>query len=600
MLRIIAYKDAETFELELGELESIQLRFSSGLFDFDALPGSFSFPASIPITPVNNRAFDFAYKRNKADSNIRDLSCDLKVSDTLIASGTIILEKIDSEYSFNIVLSTSQFAYKGEDRDLQSFDYGGEKDWIWKDEYTHEDGFCLAPLLNQELFTGTPFENSGGPKTTQNPYDFTNERFYNESNDPTLEYEAWAVTPFPFLSFILDKIFTELDISISENIFVNDTELNKLFFVNQYNIVSYYKPTSQSLKQKTDKYNLKNHVPKASLNELIIALKRAFCLHFDFKDDSLRIMSIEDIFNQTEYTDISDILLDSEQKTRIEKPEEVIVGLTTPGADVLFTEVAIVDINSSIDITDPNAFINSQPDSYTYLYRRGDLWISKLIPTPPSIDLSQEKVGYIGDSNYSSKFDFFSFNMFGYTDYIQSTKLENLKSNIKTAIGIRGDFPNIDAKGNHYFNRLEGTSSDISLMLYHGLQALGESQFPFANADFFNPNGEIIGNMRLRYTHEIVVEGGNYVVFTNGAVAIPELYYSTITNRYYLQYIKWRLNRYSFELKKEVNLKLTQIKNFDYTKKYRYEGNGYYASVLETVINRNGTIQKTELTLLPE
>lgn len=601
MLKIIANIDTD-LELDLGELDSIQLNFNSGLFDFDSLPGSYSLTASLPFTPINNQAFEFAYKRNKVNNDKRDLPCEIFISETLISSGTIVLNKTSTNYSFNIILDSGQFGYKGEDRNLQTFEYGGEQPWVWKDEYTQNDGFTLCPIRNYDLFDNT--DPSSGLATYQNPLrQDARSGFATIENTPDLEFEPYAVTPFPFIFYTLQNIFEQLNITILKNVFVTDNELFKVFLYNQYNIVNADEYSTPYYYQLLDTFDLKNHVPNTGINEFLITLKKTFGVHFDFTNDGINIISIKDVFSNNASINIDSIVIDSEEKTNIIPPEEIILGLEASGADLLFSNIPMGDNKPAVELT-PVAFTFIKSSEYLFFPIRQELWIANVIYEKPEflpVNIAPVRKEELAGTNAELKYSTF-FNQYGDTDfqrYNLNLNQLDLSSSAKVSHHPLDVLPVVNQKGNHYFNRFETKSSDIRPMIYHGKQS-DLLNAPFGSPDFYSPyKGEIIGDLRIRSVHEIIDIYTYEDIVKDNVIMQPEYYYSTLTGRYFLEFIEWKLNRCTFSLKKQINLKYTQINNFDFTSKYRYDGNDYFITSLNTTIKADGSVSKTIITLIP-
>jgi hypothetical protein len=209
--------------VDLCENPCISFSEESPVFEIDAMPGGFSLPFDIPNSARNNRILKHAGRIQSASFGILKAPFELFHDGRLIATGTAKMQKTSAQvYGLYLQVGTGDFAGKTEGKKLMDVDFGGVREWFFKPEFTFpDDDFALFPVYNPKFMDDTQFKDqfiANGYRISA----YGNGAYYTEPGMVS------AVTPFPFLAYVLERIFNHFGFVVKENIFATDAELRKL------------------------------------------------------------------------------------------------------------------------------------------------------------------------------------------------------------------------------------------------------------------------------------------------------------------------------------------------------------------------------------
>ena len=231
--------------VDLNENSSINITEESPVFEKDNIPGGFSFPFELPASPRNNRILSHPGRIQSAVQGGFNLPFQLYLDGRLIGTGTATIQKATLvSYSAFLQVGTGDLAGKIEGKKLSDVDFGGERTWEFKPEFTYpEDDFALFPIYNENFMDETQYKD--GWKTNLyrlNSYELAN--WYNEANS------VMALSPFPFLGYVVKRIFNHFGFIITENVLVTDPDLKQLVIYNNHdsaNFATVTKPVTKTI-----------------------------------------------------------------------------------------------------------------------------------------------------------------------------------------------------------------------------------------------------------------------------------------------------------------------------------------------------------------
>jgi len=230
--------------------------------DFDFIDGSFSFPVDIPVTPQQQRLFNFPERLDSTDRMLEDEPCTILVqgNDLFEAFATITTSTSRSLRWYFVIRSASFL----QDLKLSQFDLGGVRDF--EGATTQElrrfyakgtavnplaYDYALFPVHNYALY-----EDDDDPDTVESEY----QNYYDKSTGKfTSSSDLLSVTPFIRLSYLLERITAEL--GPLNNEWQNTPELQQLYLYNNRSIVN--------LSGDWDDFDLINHVPDITASDLL-------------------------------------------------------------------------------------------------------------------------------------------------------------------------------------------------------------------------------------------------------------------------------------------------------------------------------------------
>ncbi len=289
----------------------ISIEEESPVFDKDVIPGGFSFPFDLPVTPRNTRILGHPGRIQSLVQGGLDLPFQLFNDGLFIGAGTAIIQKAtDRSYSAFLQVATGDFAGKIVGKKLIDVDFGGSRTWAYKPEYTFpEDDFALFPIYNSEFMKGTQFEAGWATnKCRLNSYE--------EGLWYDVENSIMAISPFPYLAYVVNRIFNYFGFPIDENILATDPDLKQLVIYNNRDaseftttvtevdktyagvyetdpfngdyildmngqrILKVFRAKVSTITRGLDTWDLKDFLPDITISDFILAIRNMFNLAF--------------------------------------------------------------------------------------------------------------------------------------------------------------------------------------------------------------------------------------------------------------------------------------------------------------------------------
>ncbi len=391
------------------------------------------------------------------------------------------------------------------DQTLQDLNLGGERNiptpTISLDLQYPENDFTLFPVKNPNYMDNTSWETS-----------FKNAIVYQNFPSGILDPKIETITPFPYVGYVLERIFIENGYDIDETIFRKHSDLKQLceFYLNdivRFKIVNQTLPADDL---ENDKAFLKNHLPELIVSKYLENITNKYNVKFFINEynNKVKILSGNEIITDPGYIEISDksselIAILDEQKyngfafiENHDSGDDYLSQFYSPIED-FYSQI----VGSVNDISDLNnistAYINDifyviNTNSYYQLIFSGD---------PPEVPLSLVWNFLTLDKfqNYFSSFDL--------SDLLETeTDISSLWT-VKHADDRDGTrewkTPVLEQIGNSPYRYDEKLSFGHRHLFYRGIKKdLANNDYPFGSSDNYDFDGNKIGNLTLEYKGE--------------------------------------------------------------------------------------------------
>jgi len=302
---------------------SITIDEESPVFDSSSIPGGFSYPFTLPVTPKNRRILDFPERLEKSGTMSIEQPFLLLSEGILRLSGTITVMEAGTEYKANLAVGTGDLASKIKDKKLADLDLGGVRTWEWKAEYKYpDDDFALAPVINTQHYKDEPLD-----AIFKAHYSKVNAFFNGEFFHPAIDDDPWVITPFPFLSYLNRQIFKFASMNVVENVIISDADFRDLILYTirditnvkkDYEVATYSfahgarapqiittKVIVSSNKEMTT-FDLANSMPDITIADFLLAIRNFLNLAYVVDGDTVRIIKRKDLVLKPTAIEITD------------------------------------------------------------------------------------------------------------------------------------------------------------------------------------------------------------------------------------------------------------------------------------------------------
>ncbi len=309
--------------LDLLPDSTITIDEVSPLFEKDSIPGGFSYPFNLPVTPTNRRLTGFADRLERKVTGRTELPFQLFHSGKLIHAGNLVIIEAADHYRANLEISNGDLSSKIKNKKLKDLDLGGTRNWVWQTEYKYgTDDFALFPIYNDEFSEFTP-----DPAYGLNHYrlnSFENGSFYHEPG------KHYVVCPFAFINYLIKQIFTQYGFQIIENVFETDADLSDLVLYTTWDIT--YQEVTYSLQnvllgidqygeevweeinvgvgvRVQDEWNLADCMPDMLVSDFLLSLRNLFNLGISIDSSNrVRIVKRQDVVLQPSVQNITGLI----------------------------------------------------------------------------------------------------------------------------------------------------------------------------------------------------------------------------------------------------------------------------------------------------
>lgn len=326
-------KDRYYFDLYPNTVISLEL--NNPILDDDLIKGNYSFPFRLPLTALNKRLLNFPEEIGNVASLQLSGPVQLWVDGILIFPSATLNIKDVGRASVNvfILVGISTFAdYASKTKIADVVDHPVR---TFNDSYTdlaadlrlHAQNtlsasvdtypYVFPTLVNNGHYQNQAQEINGGysKDVVYNCYiddDFKlKQQVLIDIRHPAgSTHGNLTMVPFLYITYIIRKIFASTP--LETNIFESDAALKKLLLFNSFSLDKWYAAfTDYSFNVNNRSIDVKNHVPDIYVGEMLIALKKVFCL-FIYKDpfsDKFYFDAFKNVVSSTDYVDWTHIAL---------------------------------------------------------------------------------------------------------------------------------------------------------------------------------------------------------------------------------------------------------------------------------------------------
>jgi len=564
MLKIIVNQH----EIDLGSLKGITLYISPGLLDNDITEGSYSVPFDIPASDVNNDIFGFPYRVGNSNKQVIKLPAELWHSGIKLKEGTLEASKFGkNSISCNLFIDNGGIYSDFNEKKLSENDFGGEKDFVFKDEYDPDDDDCLLfAVKNPNYYKDNPaYDESNNYGMFQN--------YYNQISKFNIPIDKPSIiTPFPVLYKLLEELFVNKGY-LYQDTFFNSADLKKLTVYNTVNAVKtevYASGGFEYLRNVISKYNIADHVPTITTGAFIHALQKFFNIKFYVRNLNITIVDRLEMIKASGYDDITSRAVGNytKEETGYSSSDGVAISMGKDENDANINDIPdLPDNKIHFYTSDPVYGLTANAYDLAAIYNNGLYWWRYVNYRDFTDDLDHDywiwmlfpnyKIGGTeGAKSYAAVKSYLTGNKdFKIENSLCAIPSHDLITEFYYPWGYF--FPHAKYKGNSDRHSSE-TPFNLRLLIYNGLKSV-EDQGTQPHATYNNGSFEI--TPKWSYTSR----WQDYIDWYNKIAG--EIYYQ------------------------EFKFSVAEFKNFDFSRKKMINGNLYFIKDMK--------VQLTLSTILP-
>lgn len=295
---MIGFRFSNGEYLELPERTSIQIAGDNPIFNLGSIPGERIYNFKVSLTNPNRINLGFAEQFNLVDKNTRIDGVTAYLHKTPWKKGTLRIRKATNEgFDLSFHVDTSSLAIKITDVSLSSIDFGSEAVNLVVDANS------VYPNVNHVFF---PVYNPGFYEEDKNAEyglivnDFANVMLTNSNTDGNKT--KYPITPFPYLVYILEKLFTELGYYSLIGDWINEDFIRRVVIYNNQSLDSL---DGNGVNVWSNSVNFNNHLPDMTISDFLIEV----CTYFgvfpliDDKENTVEFVKIKNVLSDQFYSD---------------------------------------------------------------------------------------------------------------------------------------------------------------------------------------------------------------------------------------------------------------------------------------------------------
>jgi hypothetical protein len=520
--------------LDLSEDFSVSLNLKSPLFN-DV--GDYSFPFKVPATARNMSILGWKNRIAATASIYETYVGSFRWNGIVLYSGQIIIKSAgDKNFEGTLYINKGNFNYEVKTLSLDRVDLG-LKEFSTENEAMEYFNWSLTHYYPEVDFSMPQIDNMDyfDPPATDPELQAYNRIFPDGKLHKTITdgNQRTLLVPFLYLKYVLNRLADNFGYRLEDNFFSSSVELSRLVIYHSVNISELFFGLQQL-------YYCR-FVPKVKVSEFISGLERWFncSFHVDSKQRVIRIVSNKDVLLNSDLIEFSDKILSISQ----EIPDQITGFRFLLGPDS-GDKVYQAQLDAEKGITD---------------YIRGAVATFSEIPAYPFTWLGD--IYYVVDTNSWLQLGINPYNFLvewqplpngpALTDKF-FYKWGDEKNKFETNFSSLSDKFGVVSCGNL------GTDKDkiTPRLFWVGMTGGWGSPYQLRGLAFD-------GNFSLRYTG------------ANG-----------IFNLYWKDWIDWMMNtRKSVRIEKQMDF--IELKELDFTKRYRVNGINYLVSEASVTLTRS-------------
>jgi len=529
--------------LDLSDDLSVSLNLKSPLFN-DV--GDYSFPFKVPTTVRNMAILGWKNRLASTRSIYETYDGSIRWNGMVLFVGQIRIKTAsDKSFEGTIYINKGNFNYEVRDLMLDRVDFGMKSfasdqeavdyfNWSLTHFYPEVD-FSLPEISNVDFFD----PQATNPELMSYNHIFPDGWLHKTTSDGT---QRTILIPFLYLKFVLNKLAENFGYRLQDEFFTSSTELSRLVIYNSVNL-------SEVIFGLQQLYYCRL-LPKVKVSEFISGLEKWFncCFLADSKQRVVRVVSKKDVLLRSEVVEFSKNVLTISQ----EIPDQITGFRFLLGPDS-GDKVYQAQLDAEKGMTDyikgaVQSFSDIPPYPFTWL---GDIyyvvdtnqwWVLGVNGITFLIEWQQLPAGPV----LTDKFFY---------------KWGDDKNKYETIFSSLSDKYIVVSCGN------PGTDKDkvTPRLFYVGMVSVGGWGSPAHLRGLANN-----GNLSLRYTGS-----------------------SGLFNLYWKDWVNWIMDtRKSVKIEKQMDF--IELKELDFTKRYRINGINYLISEISVTLN-NSSIKSAQL-----
>ena len=522
--------------LDLSDDLSVSLNLKSPLFN-DV--GDYSFPFKVPTTVRNMAILGWKNRLASTRSIYETYDGSIRWNGMVLFVGQIRIKTAsDKSFEGTIYINKGNFNYEVRDLMLDRVDFGMKSfasdqeavdyfNWSLTHFYPEVD-FSLPEISNVDFFD----PQATNPELMSYNHIFSDGWLHKTTSDGT---QRTILIPFLYLKFVLNKLAENFGYRLQDEFFTSSTELSRLVIYNSVNL-------SEVIFGLQQLYYCRL-LPKVKVSEFISGLEKWFncCFLADSKQRVVRIVSNKDVLLRSEVVEFSKNVLTISQ----EIPDQITGFRFLLGPDS-GDKVYQAQLDAEKGMTDyikgaVQSFSDIPPYPFTWL---GDIyyvvdtnqwWVLGVNGITFLIEWQQLPAGPV----LTDKFFY---------------KWGDDKNKYETIFSSLSDKYIVVSCGN------PGTDKDkvTPRLFYVGMVSVGGWGSPAHLRGLANN-----GNLSLRYTGS-----------------------SGLFNLYWKDWVNWIMDtRKSVKIEKQMDF--IELKELDFTKRYRINGINYLISEISVTLNKS-------------
>ena len=519
--------------LELSDDFSVSLNLKSPLFN-DV--GDYSFPFKVPATVRNMAILGWKNRIAASRSIYETYDGNIRWNGIVLYCGQIRIKTAsDKTFEGTLYIDKGNFNYEVKDLLLNRIDLGLKEfatdneaidyfNWSLTHFYPEVD-FSMPQITNLDYYD----PQATNPELQAYNLIFPDGKLHKTTSDGT---QRTILIPFLYLKYVLNKLAESFGYRLEDEFFTSSTELSRLVIYHSVNL-------SEVIFGLQQLYYCR-FVPKVKVSEFISGLEKWFncSFHADSKQRVIRIVSNRDVLLHSEMVDFSDNILSISQ----EIPDQITGFRFLLGPDS-GDKVYQAQLDAEKGITDyirgvVDTFSEIPPYPFTWL---GDIYY--IVDTNSWWQLGVNPISFLIEwiqlPNGPALTD-----KFFYRWGDDKNKFETIFSSLSDKFGMV-------SCGNL------GTDKDKITPRLFWVGMTGGWGTPYLLRGLAYD-----GNFSLRYTG------------SNG-----------LFNLYWKDWVDWIMNtRKSVKIEKQMDF--IELKNMDFTKRYRMNGINYLVSEISVTLNK--------------
>jgi hypothetical protein len=236
---------------------------------------------------LNNKVFQFSKLLNNT-SRVRTYpDAEIRFADLLWKVGTLKLRDYTGAYNFSFHTDAGDIETRIQNRKLTDLDLGEVPATFNTTNIYPAANYAHFTVKNPTFYTPEASPDYVG---YVNLYDQANDRLYNPTDDGI----NYAVTPFPFLLFVLDQVFRDLGYFGIEGNWTAEEAIKRVVIYNNYD-------------QRGGNMAYSSHLPPVSIGSFLIDTAIMFGITYVVNPltRKVSIQRISDWLNDAAYTDLN-------------------------------------------------------------------------------------------------------------------------------------------------------------------------------------------------------------------------------------------------------------------------------------------------------